>query len=133
MMPYKLIAAIFLSTGLANICNGQTVELYCKGKAQGDLMSGEGEFELNVSFANPSFWGIPNKFVLGCMDLSEKAAEKCSATSNFLNCSCSNSVALTTISLSRVTGRLTIENISLQDKRYSKGGYECNKVSSRKF
>jgi hypothetical protein len=117
----------------ASISSAQTVELYCKGKTSGDFQSENQEFTLNVTFSPADFYEIPLKYVPGCMKLGTAPDSSCTATKNTLNCSCSNSLAITSLVLSRVTGRLNIESIYIKGSQSQKGDYSCEKVTQRKF
>lgn len=122
---------LFISS---DMCFSQSVELYCKGNISGDFEPEEAEFALKVSFSKPDFWGVPNGYVMGCTKIAnENPIISCSASSNSLSCTCSNSAVQTSLILSRVTGRLLIDNHHLEDMKRSKGVYQCEKIASRKF
>jgi hypothetical protein len=124
-----IVTCLFFS----KIACAQTVELYCKGNSSGDFGSEEREFSLNVSFAPADFGGIPQRFVIGCMDLKEKSQTSCTSSVNNLVCTCHNSIASTFFNLSRVTGRLTIDSYYSDGLKVSRGIYECSRISKRKF
>jgi hypothetical protein len=99
----------------------------------GDFKPEAAEFSINISFTQPNFWGIQNRYVIGCMEISKKPEVKCSAGQNSFDCFCSNSIAITRLNLSRVTGRLTIDSTFVSDKAVSRGVYNCEKIIERKF
>jgi len=117
----------------ASIAWSQTVELYCKGKTVGDFQSENQEFILNVNFSPADFFDIPLRYIPGCFDLGASPKQSCNSTKNSLNCFCSNEMAASSLELSRVTGRLTIESIYSKGSKSQKGTYSCEKVTQRKF
>ncbi len=118
---------------ITSVSHAETIELYCKGNTFGDFQSEKQEFPLSVTFSPADFFEIPLKYTIGCMKLQTEANSSCSSTKNSLNCSCSNSIAITSLVLSRVTGRLNIENTYIKDSKSQKGDYSCEKVTQRKF
>ena len=118
---------------ITSVSHAQIIELYCKGNTSGDFQSENQEFPLNVSFSPADIFEIPLRYIPGCFKLGTSPNESCSSTKNTLNCSCSNTMAITSLVLSRVTGRLNIEYTYVKDFKSQKGDYSCEKVTQRKF
>ena len=118
---------------ITSVSHAETIELYCKGKTYVDFQSENQEFPLSVSFSPADFFEIPLRYIPGCLKLGTSPNSSCSSTKNILNCSCSNSLAITSLVLSRVTGRLNIESTYVKDSKSQKGDYSCEKVTQRKF
>ena len=122
----------------ASISWAQTIELYCKGKTSGDFQSENQEFILNVTFSPADIFDIPLRYIPGCFQFKTPTKQSCNSSKNSLNCFCSNELAATSLELSRVTGRLTIDSIYMKDSesqktKSQKGIYSCEKVTQRKF
>ena len=129
-----LVFVIGCCSLINSVSHAQTIELYCKGNTFGDFQSENQEFSLNVTFSPADFFEIPLKYIPGCMKWVETPPNvNCSATKNTLNCTCSNSYAITSLVLSRVTGRLNIESTYIKDSKSQRGNYSCEKVTQRKF
>ena len=129
-----LVFVIGCCSLITPVSHAETIELYCKGNTFGDFQSENQEFPLNVTFSPADFFEIPLKYIPGCMKWVETPPNSnCSSTKNTLNCTCSNSYAITSLFLSRVTGRLNIENTYIKDSKSQKGDYSCEKVTQRKF
>jgi len=118
-------------------CNShsQTLELFCKGLNSGsDIRSEAHEFPMWVSFSPADFGGIRNFLVPACMTDSKSPnnVPSCKSTSNELDCNCSNSMGMTMINLSRITGKLNIKTFFTKKDVWS-GEYYCEKITTKKF
>lgn len=133
----KIFLLLFFVIGccslITSVSHAETIELYCKGNTFGDFQSEKQEFPLSVIFSPADFFEIPLKYIPGCMKFETEPNSSCSLTKNALNCRCANSLAITSLFLSRVTGRLNIENTYIKDSKTQKGDYSCEKVTQRKF
>lgn len=128
-----LVFVIGCCSLIASVSHAETIELYCKGNTFGDFQSEKQEFPLSVTFSPADFFEIPLRYIPGCMKFETEPYSSCSSTKNTLTCSCSNSLSRTILVLSRVTGRLNIENTYIKDSTSQKGDYSCEKVTQRKF
>ena len=128
-----LVFVIGCCSLITSVSHAETIELYCKGNTFGDFQSENQEFSLNVTFSPADFFEIPLRYIPGCIKLGTSPDSNCSSTKNSLNCTCSNSFAITSLVLSRVTGRLNIESTYFKDSKSQKGDYSCEKVTQRKF
>jgi hypothetical protein len=116
------------------------IALFCKGKViTPGYSDGEYEFPFNFDDTTGFAYGFPNLIVPGGLDTSQPASRKCDLGSAMLNCSYSNSIWLSSIDLSRVTGKLVVTTFEISKgkkeslKSYSKGIFLCEKFSQRKF
>jgi hypothetical protein len=128
-----LVFVIGCCSLITSVSHAETIELYCKGNTFGDFQSENQEFPLTVTFSPADFSEIPLRYVPGCLQTGTSPDSNCSSTKNSLNCTCSNSFAITSLVLSRVTGRLNIDSTHIKDSKSQKGNYSCEKVTQRKF
>ena len=114
----------------------QEIELFCNGTNKGtDIRMSKYEFPMKVNFSIPDFYGIRSVLVPSCLQFNPQKppiTPKCNVNINEMNCSCVNSQGTTSIILSRITGRLSIQTFFF-DKAYWEGEFFCEKITGRKF
>jgi len=129
-----ILSAIILFFSL-NVCS-QEIELICKGVNRGsDIRTESHEFPVMVDFVSPGFRGIRFFLVPSCFsiqNLTIPIIPVCTANQNEMECICTNSLGLTRINLSRITGRLNIKTF-FERKEVWEGDYSCERVTKRKF